>query len=310
MRESRLESGWRQFRRPALRACQGQSVVDGLAPSCNRAGYRSRDGPGRSIARLLADSRRPIGRRCNVGSRRVRNSATDSSRKRTESPWRARTAARLASNAEDQNQERTKRQRVASVCRPHQTLARYADCDRQRAEGDQQESHALTLRHAEGRGMHSRAMPAIHTRRGVRSKKSAGRNRRKTGPNWCEKLSKRPGSMESGTMASSRLSGRRRQWSFDGVENLIEAGAAENLAEKRKNGIACMNIRPQIPADAYRDSGRDVDKRKPQPTRPFESRFARPAIAGSQSQSRRRADRPGQVPGILPPRRDLRISLR
>ncbi len=43
------------------------------------------------------------------------------------------------------------------------------------------------------------------TRRGARSSRSAGKKSKKTGPNWCAKLSNRSGSRVSGTIAPSKL---------------------------------------------------------------------------------------------------------
>ena len=49
------------------------------------------------------------------------------------------------------------------------------------------------------------SMTSPSTRRGARSRKSAGRKSRKTGPNWCAKLSNRCGSSVRGTIDVSRF---------------------------------------------------------------------------------------------------------
>ncbi len=101
-------------------------------------------------------------------------------------------------------------------------------------------------------------------------------------------------------MEKSRLSALGDKRSFGRVKYLVEAGAAEELPEKRKNGIAGMKIRPQVPAGSDRDGCRDVGQRKRQPTGPSRSTIAWPAIKCSQSDCRRK--QPAQDErGILDP---------
>ena len=70
-----------------------------------------------------------------------------------------------------------------------------------------------------------------------------GRNSRKTGPNWCEKLSKRSGWSVIGPSAVSRFQGVDRHRPLDRVEHLVEPRPAEDLAEERIDRVARVRRR-------------------------------------------------------------------
>ena len=140
---------------------------------------------------------------------------------------------------------------------PHARQVRHGN--RQGAQGDEQESHALSLRHAQGQEevAEQRERPDA-ARSAFRTGVQAGREGRSA------RIDGR--SVKTIGLDRERHDGKkqaqraRRQRSFGWVEDFVEARPAENAPEERKHGIAGMKVGSQVPAAANGNRGRDVGK--------------------------------------------------
>ena len=117
--------------------------------------------------------------------------------------------------------------------------------DAHRADGDQDEPHALPLGQAEGQeGVADRHHPQHPPRGPLQSK--AGRNSRKIGPNWCEKLSKRSGSQGHRPERREQVPGGHRHRPLDRVEHLVDPRRRRRPRGRTgRRGCPCMNISPR-----------------------------------------------------------------
>ena len=176
-----------------------------------------------------------------------------------------------------------RRQRVASVFRWHHDARQVGHGDRQRPKRDEQESHALALRQAqdqeeiaEQRQRPDAAWSALEQERRQEQQKDR--------PELVREAVEAIGLDRERHDRKEQVERSDRQRPFGRVEHLVQARAAEEAAEKRKDGIAGMHIGSQVPPAADSDRRRDIDKCKAQPTE-----AARPAMPAACGQALRSA---------------------